>query len=769
MFPLRPHLFICIALMGIFLLTGISAGYSASPKTAPKSDKNFSLPVKFSAKSLAHDDEKQTVTAIGDVELIQGPQILRADKMVYYLNEDKVTAIGNVSLLDEKGDVHFSEYAELHDQMKDGFIQGLLSMLADGSRFTAATAKREGNGTKTTMTDATYTTCKVCENDPHPLWQIKASQITHNTEDKSIDYKGAWMEVMGVPVIYTPIFSHPDPTETQKSGLLRPQYGWSTDMGTHAEAGYYWAIAPDKDATFQVEPTTLAGTLLKGEWRERFSNGEMKIDANTVNSDRNVATGSIGDDRQRGSIFGDGLFDINNEWRTGFDVQRASDKQYLSFYDLYNNDPTESGLKNNGVLNSDVYAERFAGRDYSLISAMSFQNLSLTAVPDQPDILPIAEHSMLGEPNGMWGGRWDFNTSVLELLRNPDDQNVQRGSLDAGWERRGTSSSGFSNIVALDARSDFYSVQNNYASATPGVNANPTTARPMATATAITSYPLIKAMDHAQAIIEPIAGVNFSPDVSNKDNIIPNEDSQDIQLDVDNLFQPNRYPGIDRQEDGGRLNYGLKTSLYGDDGKFGKVFMGESYRLYGNSYYPDGTGLVTRRSDYVGQLKLGLNRYLDADYRVQLDPDTFAARRHEIQGGAGNDDFRINTHYFLVKPVDGLTPLTTTTAVEAQDFDTTRQQLETDGTYNLTKSWKVHAAELVDLGNEPGLRNANAGIMYSNECFTFGIQGARNLAATESGANETQLTFQIIFKGLGEYSPGIGLGKTTPTTTSTTQ
>ena len=760
---------LCLVLTGIFLLTGITAGYCASAP-AIRNNKTFTLPVNFSAKSLTHDDEKQTVTAVGDVELEQGQQILHADKMVYYLAEDKVTAIGNVSLLDEKGDVHFADYVELHDQMKDGFIQNLLSLLADGSRFTAATTKRQENGTKTTMTNATYTACKVCENNPHPLWQIKAAQIVHNTEDKSINYKGAWLEFKDVPLIYSPYFSHPDPSQKQKSGLLRPQYGWSTDMGTHVEAGYYYAIAPDKDATIQVEPTTLAGTLLKGEWRERFSNGEMKIDANTANSDRNLSTGTIGDTRQRGSIFGNGLFDINNEWRTGFDVQRASDKQYLAYYDLYNNNPAEAGLKNNGVLDSDVYAERFAGRDYSLISAMSFQNLSLVAAPNQPDILPMAQHSMLGEPNALWGGRWDFNTSVLELLRNPSDQNVQRGSVDLGWERRGTSASGFSNVLALDGRSDLYSVQNNFA-ATPGsgLNNNPTTARPMATATVISSYPLIKTLDSAQAIIEPIAGVNFSPNVSNKNNVIPNEDSEDVQLDADNLFQINRYPGIDRQEDGGRVNYGLKTSLYGDDGKFGKVFLGESYRIYGDPLYPVGSGLDTRRSDIVGQLKLGLSKYLDADYRVQLNSETFAARRHEVQAGGGNDDFHLNTHYFFIEPVTGLTPVTTTTPAEVADFSNTRQEIEVDGTYNLTKTWKLHAADLYDLGSQPGLRNANAGIMYSNECFTFGIQGARNLATLESGANETQLTFQIVFKGLGEFSPGLGLGAKTNTTPGVVQ
>jgi LPS-assembly protein len=758
MFSRRSRFFkVCTVTLVVFLLAVISAGYSSA--SSLKTDVS-TTPVNFSAKSLTHDDENQTVTAIGNVELVQGPQILRADKMVYYLAEDKVTAIGNVSLLDEKGDVHFAQYVELRDQMKNGFIQGLLSLLSDGARFTAATAKRE-NGVKTTMTDATFTNCKVCENDPHPLWQIKAKQVVHNSEDKSIDYKHARLELEGVPIFYSPIFSHPDPSQKQKSGFLRPQYGWSTNLGTHLQGGYYYAVGPDKDATFQVEPTALAGTVFKGEWRERFANGEMVIDGNTVNSNRNDVDGTIEQNRQRGSIFANGLFDLDNKWRTGFDLRRASDKQYLGFYDLYSTtSQSQTGIKTNGVLTSDVYAERFSGRDYSLVSAMSFQDLRLNAGTDQPDILPMAEHKMLGEPNALWGGRWSFDTSVLGLKRNPGDQDVQRGSVDLGWERHGVSSLGFSNTIALDGRTDVYNIQNSEAAALTGRDTNPTTARGLVTASAVSSYPLVKRFDHANAIIEPIAGVNISPNVAYKDNTIPNEDSEDVQLDADNLFRTNRYPGLDRVEDGGRVNYGVRSGLYGDNGKYGKVFLGESYRLYGDPLYPAGSGLDIRRSDLIGQVKVGLSKYLDADYRIQVDSSSLAARRHEIQAGGGNDRFHMNLHYFFIKPVEGLMPQPLVQPVTGADFTETRQQIEMDGTYNFTKTWKFHASQLYDLGNQPGLRNAAAGLDYVDECFTFGIEGLRNVAAVASGDNDSRVMLRIGFKGIGEFSPGIGIATT---------
>ncbi|MCE9507544.1 MAG: LPS assembly protein LptD [Alphaproteobacteria bacterium] len=722
-------------LAALFLLAGTPAGHAN-----PLSQKNdySAAPVNFTAQSLLHDDEKQTVTAIGDVEMVQEAQILRADAVIYDLAQDRVTAIGNVSLLDEEGNLHFADYVELHNHMKEGLVQKLLTLLADGSRFTAEEAKRENNGIKTTMTNATYTVCKVCEMDPHPLWQIKASKVVHDADKKTVRYKDARLELLGVPMIYSPIFSHPDPTLKRKSGFLRPQYGWSKALGTHIRGGYYYDIAPDKDMTLQVEPTTLAGILTEGEWRQRFKNGQLKINASTANSSRKEEDGRVEDDKQRGHVTANGKFDINDKWRSGFDLARTTDKQYLRLYDI----------SKENVLTNQVYAERFYGRDYSRISAFNFQDLRLGIRPDQPDIVPMAEHYMIGEPQSLWGGRWQAGISALGLNRQNDNQSMQRGSVDAGWERRGISSWGMETLLHLDGRGDFYAVENSDAAlVNPALDRSPKTARGMATANLTSSYPLVKTVASRQAIIEPVAGISFSPNVSHTNDKIPNEDSIDTNFDSNNLFQQSRYPGIDRQEDGGRMNYGLKTGLYGDNGRYGKVFIGQSYRFSGDRTFPQGSGLEDRLSDVVGQVQAGLSDYLDADYRFRLDNQTLAARHHEIIAGGGNNKFRLNSRYFY------------TAGVAGTGFDEARQQIQMDGTYNITETWKFKAAGLVDIGNQPGLRNATTGFNYVDECFTFSVEGSRNVANEASGDNETKLLLRIGFKNIGEFSgPQISLG-----------
>lgn len=688
-------------------------------------------PVNLTARQLSHDEESQVVTALGDVELVQGEKILRADKVAYNLGTDTVTAIGNVSLLDEDGSVHFAEYVQLSGNMKDGFVHQLLSLLADGSRFTAAEARRE-NGTKITMTDASYTPCKVCEENPEPVWQIKADKVVHDEVEKTVKYKNARLEMLGVPLAFTPVFSHADPSVKRKSGFIRPQYGWTDDVGTYVQGGYYFGdIAPDMDATLQVRPTTLAGTLLQGQWRQRFEDGRIQVDASGARSDRTEENGQVDQNRWRGHVFADGQFDLNDKWRAGFGVERASDKGYLRLYDLSRKD----------VLESEAYAERFSGRDYSRVGVLDFQDVRLGIRPDQPAVLPQAEHRMTGAPGGTLGGRWTAGVSALSLQRGGQDQDMQRASVDAGWERRDITASGIALQLGLSGRGDFYAVQDSDAAAlNPALDANTQTVRGAAVAGVTASYPLVKRLQKSQAVIEPLIGASFSPQVDDDDTDIPNEDSIDVQLDTNNLFSDSRFPGIDRQEDGARVNYGLKSGVYADSGRFGKAFIGQSYRFDEDDIFPQGSGLEDKASDIVGQINVGLSRYLNADYRFQLDNRNLSAHRHEIQASGGNERFDLDLGYLYIDGIAGT------------GFTEAREQVQVGGDYRLNERWWLNASTLTDLGEEPGLRKGSLGLNYADECFSFALQGTRNLLREASGESGTVILMRFGFKNIGEFS-----------------
>lgn len=686
--------------------------------------------VDFSADHVTYNEPAQTVTATGNVDMMQDGQHLRADEISYAIGDDTVAAKGNVALTMPNGDVHRAEQLELTEKMRSGVIKGMLSKLTDGSRFTASEGIRKA-GVRTTMRDATYTPCKVCETNPKPLWQIKADKVVHDEVNKSVEYKNARMEFAGVPFFYTPMFAHPDPSVKRKSGMLRPEYGWSSDTGGYIEGAYYFGdIAPNIDATLRVRPTMDRGVLAQGEWRQRFEHGYITLDGGGVESDRDEEDGRVEKDRKRGHLFAEGLFNLSDTWRTGFNAAAVSDKSYLRLYDIESED----------ILKNTIYLERLSGRDYTNVRALAFRDLRLGPRPKQAEIVPELTHRMYGAPKATFGGRWEAGVSSMYLHRgDSDEQDVQRGSADIGWERRFVADSGLVSTLRGSARVDAYKVLDNNL-LPPGSDNETEDVRGNAVASLVTSYPMQKRFESVSWLVEPIFGVALSPQLDEREFDIPNEDSLDIMIDTSNLFSDNRFAGIDRQEDGTRINYGFKTGLFGDGGRYGTIYLGQTRRFDNASYYPEGSGLEDKDSAYVGQITLGLDKALQADYRIQLDNDNFASQRHEFGATSTLGKFTNTGRYMYINGIQGT------------DFTETREQAELATAYQFTPVWRGYSSALYDLGEEPGLRRARLGLGYSDECFSFALEGTRNLTSDAAGESETSIMARIGFKNIGEFS-----------------
>ena len=179
----RHSIYKCAVLFSALTVLAVS-----TPVVAAEEISN--APVDLQADSLHHDEINNTVTASGDVIMIQDGRTLKADKIVYNLTTDTAKAVGNVEFTDSNGDRHEAEQVTFNNAMKDGFVEGLKTFLIDGSRFTADEGEHK-RGNETVMRDATYTPCDTCENDPEdlPLWQIRASEVTHDKQDKTVSYR----------------------------------------------------------------------------------------------------------------------------------------------------------------------------------------------------------------------------------------------------------------------------------------------------------------------------------------------------------------------------------------------------------------------------------------------------------------------------------------------------------------------------------------------------------------------------------------------------
>ncbi len=211
---------LCTVIVAASIL-GVAAGRAADQPSRARPVSN--APVLFNANEVQYDQDLGLIVAKGAVELDQGTQILLADAVTYNQRTDTVTASGHVSLLQPSGDITFADFAELRDDMRDGFIKDIRLLLSDRSRLAGNTARRV-NGTRTEIRRAVYSPCELCKDDPTkpPVWQIKAETAIHDKELQIVEYRDAVMEIDGVPVLWSPYFSHPDPSVKRASGFLPP-------------------------------------------------------------------------------------------------------------------------------------------------------------------------------------------------------------------------------------------------------------------------------------------------------------------------------------------------------------------------------------------------------------------------------------------------------------------------------------------------------------------------------------------------------------------
>lgn len=725
---------------GVFAATADGGAEWNAPLSIPDDDPNNPKddPVDLEADQLIHDEARQTVTAKGNVELVQAGRILKADAVSYNLQTDQVRATGNVVLSEEDGTTYFADDVELTQDMKNGFVQGLHILLSDGARFSAEEGTRTG-GTVLHLKRATYTPCEPCKEDPTrpPLWQLRAAEVIHDETEKRITYRDAWFEFAGVPLAYTPYFSHPDGSEKQKSGFLTPTVGFDSELGAAYQQEYYWAIGPDEDATIGTIVSTNVNPVALAEYRRRFENAEFQINGSATYSSRTDSVGEIEretGDEARGHLFAEGLWEMNDKWRSGMKVNVASDDQYLRQYDIQSDD----------VLENELYAERFSGRDYIVGRMMAFQDVRVSSRQvDQPAVLPEVIASFYGDPNGLLGGRWNGTLSTLGLYRDGNGQDVSRASAELGWQRRLITGFGLVNKFDALLRGDAYNVTDRAA----GTGDDESQMRGFAQANWEVSYPFVKRLEESQLTVAPVASVTAGTNVD-YDGDIPNEDSQDFTLDPTNIFEPNRSPGYDLIEDRSRVTYGMRAGWYGDNGYSFETFLGQSYRIDNDDNpFNDGSGLSEQESDYAGQIRANFGSYFTTDYRFLLENDTFSSQRHELDAFASYGRLALGTQYLYARGLEGT------------DLDESREQIRPYSRFRFYDDWYLFGSMWYDLGENEGLRQAIYGVDYLGQCMTFSLTSERTLTQDSTGDSGTEIMLRIGLKNLGEFvSSGISVG-----------
>ncbi len=705
-----------------------AAAMAAATASCAQGIKGLEAPVLLTADEVSYDQRLGMVTATGNVELSQGDRVLLAETITYNERTDTVTAQGNVVIIEPSGEVFFADYVKLQDELKNGVVEGVRMLFSDDTRLAARGARRTG-GNRTVLSKAVFSPCKLCPEEPDrpPLWQIKAVRIVHNQAERRVDYYDAWLEFLGLPVFYTPFFSHPDPSVKRKTGFLAPSYGSSSLLGLKLDTPFYFNIAPDKDATVTPLFTTRESVSLGVEYRQRLRMGRFRFDGTVTRpKGRDIRGDRLPGRETRGHLFGKGRFDIDQTWRWGFDVERASDDTYLRRYDISRAD----------TLTSDLFTEGFRGRNYAAVKTYVFQGLREDDAPGEiPLLWPLAELSFVSEPQWL-GGRFNADVNLLQLTRT-EGTDSRRLSVSSGWRLPYTSPLGDVYTLSLSVRGDVYMVSDlERGAASGGETFDGFVSRFHPRAALDWRYPFIRRQGSTHQIIEPVVSLVISPYGGNPSEI-PNEDSISFEFDDTNLFSHDRFPGLDRVEGGPRLNLGIKAGIYGSGGASGTILFGQTFRGKADDTFTGNTGLERARSDYVGRITVSLSPYFDVLHRFRLNRSNLGFLRNEIDVALGPESSRLNVGFVSLSRE--------LSAAEAEPL----KELRASGRLRLSSTWSARASWRRDLAKNGGNISAAFGVLYEDECLRFTADLRRDFTSDRELRPSTSLNIRISLKHLG--------------------
>jgi len=660
-----------------------------TPPRAAGSDRQVLL----QADTVEYDSNAQTVSAIGKVEIRDQGRILLADRVTYDQRLDRVTASGNVSLTDTQGNVAFADAVVLTDGMRNGALTGFGALIGKSGRLAAASAAR--NGQVIVATRAVYSPCEICKEEGRrvPLWQVKSERVVYDQAAQKVRFRNASLEAFGVPILWSPYLSMPDPNLRYSSGFLTPDIGNSSKYGYFARAPYYVALSPSRDLTLSPMISSLGGEMVELEYRQRWNNSGLWFRGSLAhNADGGLGGGGAGP-QFYDHLFGAGRIALGGNWRTGFDIQLTNNDGYMHFYDI-------SFLDR---LTSSLFLENMTGRSRLALTGYFFQGLRSTDVTANiPHAAPLLEYSFIPERNVL-GGQFRFDLNGVALTRG-SGVNQQRLTGEMRWRLPLILAGGQLWSFTASLRGDGYRLESPVA--TPVLPMGDSwVSRAIPQLALDWRWPFIAEGRAGRSyVLEPIVQLVAQPYGGNPVTL-RNEDSTDFEFSDMNIFSASRLPGYDLVESGYRANVGLNAEALFPGGSV-QAMVGQTFRLKPDPVLAAFAGTAGTASDVVGRLSFKFSDF-SLNQRIDFDRRNGSINRHEVYltGTRGRSSMQMS---YVQLP-----------AVAALGLPR-REEINGQIDVNIWRNWQVFLAARRNVQGGQML-DAEYGLGYEDECLGISL------------------------------------------------
>ena len=225
--------------------------------------------ISIAADSSEFNNEENTLTLVGNVQLIYKGYYLSSDKAILYRESKEVFAESRVVL--QTIDTYIeADKAEFNlDTQKGTFFNGFIQ---SGKVIFEGDVIKKLGGKNYEATNASYTACSTCP----PAWSFSGSLIKAELGGYA-DIKIPLLKVANVPVFILPRILVPLKSKRQ-SGFLAPSMGFGGNKGFTLINRYFWAISRSEDITLSAVRYEKRGWKGHGHYRYKLnenSQGEL--------------------------------------------------------------------------------------------------------------------------------------------------------------------------------------------------------------------------------------------------------------------------------------------------------------------------------------------------------------------------------------------------------------------------------------------------------------------------------------------------------------
>lgn len=667
-----------------------------------------------------------TLIATGHVEVFFDGQRMTASSIRYDRTADRLTIVGPIRIEDGKGNVFLAEQANLSADMTEGLLLSARLVLNQRLQLAAAELVRSDAGNLTAMRRVAASSCTICEGNPTPLWEIRASEVIHDADARQIFFHNASLRFYGVPVLYLPTLRVPDPTMSRATGFLIPRLRSTTALGTGLKLPYFIALGESRDLTITPYLTVQGDRTVELRYRQALRMGNIVIEGAFSRDD-------LRPDRPRGYVQATGSFDLGSDYMLTFKGVSVTDPTYLLDYGVAEADRLDSEIALTQIRRDLSFSTRLIG--FQSIRAGEANNTLPTTVTDTAYERRFTPGVLGGVAEVRLDSHSDYRASRSGVDGNgdgvADGRDLLRISLSADWRRNWTTDSGLVISALANGAVDGYSiVQDNDFVGSP--------VRASGASGVELRWPLIRSRpDGATELIEPVLQFVQS---SQPNPRIPNGDSTLVEFDEGNLFSLDRYPGADGVEAGARINLGL---IYHRDVPEGWTFgatLGRVIRLNDERQFSGASGLDGARSDWMLAWSVADNEGLAVTNRLIVD-ESVSLTKGELRFDFSGPTMGLSGgyEYLLADPMENRTE--------------TASEIVLAATRDLTPNWAANLSTRYDVRAE---RLARAGLEldFRNECLELTLSLSRRYTSSTSVEPSTDFGLSVELLGFGGGSQG---------------